>query len=116
MKRLFSRQFSALLLLTLFLCSSVSVVHARGGRGKPIRAKTVTASGCVKAGVEAGCLVLTDPKTNVMYQLAFKGKKPAVGTAIRFTGVAHGGITICMQGIGISVKTWTRIKRKCSRD
>ena len=110
-----SRQFSVLLLLALLLFTSTAI-QAQSRRRRSTRAKTITASGCVKAGVEAGCLVLTDPKTNVMYQLSFKGRKPAVGAAIRFTGTAHGGITICMQGIGVSVKSWTRTKMKCPRD
>ena len=110
-----SRQFSVLLLLA-FLLSTCTAIQAQSRRRRSSRAKTITASGCLKAGVEAGCLVLTDPKTNVMYQLSFKGKKPAVGTAIRFTGTAHGGITICMQGIGVSVKSWTRTRMKCPQE
>ena len=47
--------------------------------------KTVTGSGCVEAGVEAGCLVLKDTKTGTLYNLFFQGTPPAINTAIRFT-------------------------------
>ena len=73
--------------------------------------KNTYAAGCVQAGVEAGCLVLS--KNNTVYNLFFKGKKPAVGSAIRFTGTPHEGPTSCMQGEAIDVKTWTPIKMKC---
>ena len=73
--------------------------------------KSIYAAGCVQAGVEAGCLVLS--KNNTVYSLFFKGKKPALGSAIRFTGTPHEGPTSCMQGEAIDVKTWTAIKMKC---
>ena len=73
--------------------------------------KSVYAAGCVQAGVEAGCLVLS--KNNTVYNLFFKGKRPAAGTAIRFTGSPHEGPTSCMQGQAIDVKTWTPIKMTC---
>ena len=76
-------------------------------------AKTIAASGCVKAGVEAGCLVLTDFKTKKLYNLFFTGDKPAIDTAIHFTGTAHDGPTTCMQGQAVDVKKWTPLKRKC---
>lgn len=74
----------------------------------------IDAAGCVQAGVEAGCLVLSNPKSKTLYNLFFKGKKPAVGTAIRFTGTSHEGPTSCMQGEAIDVKTWKPIKMQCT--
>src|ERR1700756_3833870 len=74
--------------------------------------KAVYAAGCVQAGVEAGCLVLSNHRT--VYNLFFTEKKPAIGTAIRFTGTRHDGPTSCMQGEALDVKTWTSIKMKCT--
>jgi hypothetical protein len=74
----------------------------------------VYAAGCVQAGVEAGCLVLSNPRSRTVYNLFFTGKKPAIGAAIRFTGTRHDGPTSCMQGEAIDVKTWTPIKMKCT--
>lgn len=76
--------------------------------------KTITGSGCVEAGVEAGCLVLKDTKTGTLYNLFFKSNPPAINTAIRFTGTQHDGPTTCMQGTPVDVKTFTRIKMQCS--
>lgn len=76
--------------------------------------KAIYAAGCVQAGVEAGCLILSNPRNKTVYNLFFKGKKPAVGSAIRFTGTSHEGPTSCMQGEAIDVKTWTEIKMQCN--
>lgn len=75
---------------------------------------TVNGSGCVTAGVEGGCLVLTDFKTKKVYNLFFKTeKKPDVGTAISFNGTVHDGPTFCMQGAAVDVTKWTQLKMKC---
>jgi hypothetical protein len=75
--------------------------------------KTITASGCVEAGVEAGCLVLKDSKTGTLYNLFFKSNPPEINTAIRFTGTQHDGPTTCMQGTPVDVKTFTKLKMHC---
>lgn len=76
--------------------------------------KTVTGSGCVEAGVEAGCLVLKDEKSGTLYNLFFKSNPPAINTAIRFSGTVHDGPTTCMQGIAVDVKQFTKLKTGCS--
>ncbi|HLJ25956.1 MAG TPA: hypothetical protein VKY85_04545 [Candidatus Angelobacter sp.] len=73
----------------------------------------LTGSGCVESGVETGCLVLKDARTKILYNLFFKGKKPAMGSAIRFTGSKHDGPTTCMQGEAVDVKEWIALKMKC---
>jgi hypothetical protein len=87
--------------------------YAKGKKRAP-RAKTVAGSGCISAGVEGGCLMLTDSKTRKVYNLFFRGsKKPKVGTAIRFSGTKNTGMTMCMQGEAVNVRTWVLLKRKC---
>lgn len=77
--------------------------------------KTISASGCIAAGVEAGCLILTDSKGTV-YNLFFRGtRKPGVGSAIRFSGTPHNGPTFCMQGRAVNVRTWITLKMKCPK-
>jgi hypothetical protein len=77
--------------------------------------KLVKGQGCVAAGVEASCLVVKDVKTGVLYNLFFKGTKPAVGTGIDFTGVPSDMITACMQGKPLEVSNWSRVDAlKCS--
>ena len=95
----------------------VGAVRGQATQNKPQSTaprKGVYAAGCVQAGVEAGCLVLSNPRNKTTYNLFFTGKKPAIGSAIRFTGVSHEGPTACMQGEAIDVKTWTAIKMKCN--
>ncbi|HKP38691.1 MAG TPA: hypothetical protein VJT71_17675 [Pyrinomonadaceae bacterium] len=75
--------------------------------------KTITGYGCVTAGVEAGCLMVTDKKTQTVYNVYFRGNKPRAGTAIRFTGTAHEGPTTCMQGQAVNVSNWIQLKMKC---
>lgn len=87
------------------------------GQKKPKAAAagaTVTGSGCVEAGVEAGCLILKDEKTGTTYNLFFKSNPPAINTAIRFTGTVHDGPTTCMQGTPVDVKQFTKLKTECS--
>jgi len=79
------------------------------------RAKTISASGCITAGVESGCLILTDAKGTV-YNLFFRGtRKPGMGSAIRFSGAPHDGPTTCMQGRAVNVRTWITLKMKCPK-
>jgi len=78
------------------------------------KATPVSGSGCVTAGVEGGCLMVTDSKTGAVYNVFFRGsKKPKVGTAIRFSGTPHDGPTTCMQGQAVNVTTWFQLKMKC---
>jgi hypothetical protein len=73
--------------------------------------------GCVRQGVEAGCLILKTFDEKKTYALFFAdGKRPEVGAAISFEGVKHDEPTTCMQGIAVDVKKWTSIKRLCPRE
>jgi hypothetical protein len=76
--------------------------------------KPVTITGCVEAGVVAGCLVLKDTKTQVLYDLKFDQTKAAVGDAITFDGTFHSGeVDICQQGKIVHVAKWTKLKMHC---
>jgi hypothetical protein len=57
--------------------------------------------------------MVTDTRTNVVYNVYFRGKKPKVGTAIRFSGTPHDGMTTCMQGRAVNVTKWFQLKMKC---
>jgi len=64
----------------------------------------------VEKAVETSCRVLIDSKTGDTYNLLFSGKAPKAGTAIRFKGTAHKGMTTCMQGKPVSVTSWKKEK------
>ena len=73
----------------------------------PTAAKQVKGTGCVQAGVEAGCLVVKDAASGSLYSLIVKGAKPAVGIGIDFVGAPISGATQCMQGIPVQISTWS---------
>ena len=76
--------------------------------------KPVTITGCVEAGVEAGCLVLKDTKTQVLCDLKFDQTKAAIGDAITFDGIFHSGeVDTCQQGKIVHVGKWTKLKMRC---
>ncbi|MGP8253224.1 MAG: hypothetical protein ACLQHF_14435 [Terracidiphilus sp.] len=68
----------------------------------------VHGQGCVASGVEAGCLVLKDSGSGILYDLLISGARPQVGEGIEFTGIPHDGPTICMQGTPVKVTQWAR--------
>ena len=103
-------------LLVAFLLLALGLqAQTKKKTGSAQPAKTIHASGCVSAGVEAGCLVLTDKKTNTVYNLFFTGEKPQIGTAIRFTGTLHEGPTTCQQGTPVDVKQFKPVKMSCTQ-
>jgi hypothetical protein len=101
--------------LAVFLVWSFhGVVVAEPETGK--KGEVIQDAGCVSAGVEAGCLILESFENKKLYNLFFPdGKKPAVGNAISFEGVAHDGPTTCMQGTPVDVTKWTLLKRLCPK-
>lgn len=102
----------------LFLMMAVSLAltaQTAPQPAKPAADETISATGCVEAGVEAGCLVLKDSKTGTLYNLFFTGAKPALGIAIRFTGTPKQGVTTCMQGKPVDVKKWQPVKMRCPK-
>jgi len=65
-------------------------------------------SGCVEKAVENSCHILIDSKTGNTYNLLFSAKAPKSGTAIRFKGTVHNGMTTCMQGKPVNVASWKK--------
>ena len=98
-------------LLTVVFTLSLGAVVPAQQESTP--AEVIQGSGCVGSGVEAGCKVLKDTKTGDSYVLFFSGKEPAAGTAIWFKGVAHPGMTTCMQGKAVDVSKWKRTNAQC---
>ena len=70
----------------------------------------IQGSGCLEKAVETSCHVLIDAKTGDTYSLLFGGKVPKTGTAIRFKGAPHHGMTTCMQGKPVNVTSWKKEK------
>lgn len=106
-------KFSALVLMAL-LTAGMAAGQAKKSKSASGTEAAITGSGCVEAGVEAGCLVLKDTKSGTLFNLFFKGTPPAINTAIRFTGKAHEGPTTCQQGTPVDVTKFTKIKMSCT--
>jgi len=105
---------TCLTLLVFLFCLAVTVSTQSQEKASGMK-ETVTGTGCVKAGVEGGCLVLTDTKTKKTYNLFFADKKPNIDTAISFEGTVHDGPTTCMQGTPVDVTKWTPIRMHCPK-
>ncbi len=75
--------------------------------------KEIRGMGCVQPGVETRCLEVTDVRSGALFDLIIKGVQPALGSGIEFVGVPHEGVTTCMQGTAVDVKTWARRNLKC---
>ena len=103
-------------LLVGFLClAATAPTYSQEGKAGEAK-KTVSATGCVKAAVEAGCLVLKDGKTKTLYNLFFTDKKPDIDTAISFDGELRDGVTVCMEGTPVTVTKWVPIKMHCPKE
>jgi hypothetical protein len=114
----FAMKITVLKFATLPLLAALvtMISHAQIGAVKPAGPpKAVQGQGCVWEGVEAGCLMVTDKDTDVLYNLFFRsGEKPQVGTGIFFSGTLHEGATACMQGRPVDVKDWVKRKMNCT--
>jgi hypothetical protein len=86
---------------------ALAAAAASTSAAPPSDAKQVKGTGCVQAGVEAGCLVVKDAASGNLYSLLIKGAKPAVGIGIDFAGTPFNGSTTCMQGIPVQISTWS---------
>ena len=110
---MFCRGFTCVGIVFVFLLASTTLAQ------QPAAPKTddatIKSSGCVRAGVEGGCLILKGFKDKKTYSLHFPDKKPDLDTAISFEGTG-GGIDTCMQGTVVNVTKWTPLKMKCPKD
>ncbi len=88
--------------------AAMALLAATVSSGQAPEAKPVHGQGCVQAGVEMSCLVVTDVKSGILYNLIIKGARPDIGIGIDFTGVPFEGMSMCMQGTLIEVTKWTR--------
>ena len=91
------------IVLVLYFCA---VADGQTTKHPASKAKTIQGSGCVENAVETKCHALIDSKTGDIYNLLFSAKAPKSGTAIRFKGTMHHGMTTCMQGKPVNVTSW----------
>ena len=75
--------------------------------------KDIHAKGCVRRGVEAGCLLVITFDGKTIYNILTGKDRPQVDDVIEFWGKEFQGATICMQGKPVKVEKWTRLDMKC---
>ena len=98
------------------LAMAVLVLAAAAAAGAQEKPKEVHGAGCVQAGVEARCLVVKDVKSGTLYNVMIKEPRPAIGDGIEFTGTVHEGITVCMEGVAVTVTSWKKTESlKCGK-
>ncbi len=105
-------------ILGIVVLAICAVALAAGGRafsqpGKVAPAgDAVKGEGCLRAGTEAGCKILTTADKK-KYSLHFgTGDNPTTGVMISFEGTAV-DVDTCMQGTPVKVTKWTPLKTKC---
>jgi hypothetical protein len=75
--------------------------------------KNVAGDGCIRAGVEKGCLILTTADKKNKYSLHFdSNNKPSADTMIHFEGTTS-DLDTCMQGTPVKVTKWNALKTNC---
>jgi hypothetical protein len=109
------KRFAIALAAVVLAGFAATAVLSQPVAGQEKKVSEVHGTGCVQAGVEAGCLVLRDLRSGKLYSLLFKEPRPAVGDGIEFTALPHDGVTMCMQGVAVDVTGWARKDSlKCS--
>ena len=94
---------------TLILAVLASILTAQD-RKKEVH--EVKATGCVRQGVEGGCLLLRTLDGKTTYNI-FATPRPEPGTVINIEGTDFRGVTSCMEGIPITVTKWEATGEKC---
>lgn len=74
--------------------------------------REVKATGCVRRGVEGGCLLLKTLDGKTTYNI-FANPRPEPGIVINIEGTEFRGVTSCMEGMAITVSKWTATGEKC---
>ena len=74
--------------------------------------REIKAIGCVRRGVEGGCLLLKTLDGKTTYNI-FANPRPDVGIVIEIDGTDFQGMTTCMEGIPVKVTKWEATGEKC---
>ena len=93
----------------LILAVLASILPAQD---KKKEVRQVMAIGCVRQGVEGGCLLLKTLDGETTYNI-FANPKPDVGIVISIEGTDFRGVTACMEGIPITVTKWEATGETC---
>ena len=93
--------FAVPVLGSLIWASSVAAVPPR-----------MSFSGCVRPGLERGCLVVHSGE--VVFTVSSAQPRPRLGRWIAGSGIRAGGPTMCMQGVALTAIRWHYVRRLCA--
>jgi hypothetical protein len=93
----------------LILAMLASILSAQNRKKEVTEVK---ATGCVRQGVEGGCLQLKTLDGKTTYNI-FATPRPEPGTVINIEGTQFRGVTSCMEGIPITVTKWEATGEQC---
>ena len=95
----------------LLILAVLSSILPAQDRKKEVR--EVKAIGCVRQGVEGGCLLLRTLDGKTTYNI-FATPRPEPGVVITIEGTEFRGVTACMEGLPITVTKWEATGEKCT--
>jgi hypothetical protein len=95
---------------TMLILAVVASILPAQDKKKEVR--QVKAIGCVRQGVEGGCLLLKTLDGDTTYNI-FANPRPEVGIVIDIEGTDFRGVTACMEGIPITVTKWEATGETC---
>lgn len=73
---------------------------------------SISVQACVRAGVEANCLVITGEDGSV-YNITSANPKPPLNVKIQLRGTVTDKLSACNQGLVVDNITWTATQEKC---
>jgi hypothetical protein len=80
-----------------------------------VKKPTTRIEGCIKAGVEAGCIILETPDG---HSYSLHGNNiPTLGSGLAASveGATHDGPDTCQQGTPFDVSSWEWTRMKCPK-
>jgi len=112
MRQLAVAEMAGALACSIIIALAGSPIALASSPEKPAQ---IRGEGCVEPGVETRCLVVKDVQSGELFNLFVKGVQPEIGSGIDFVGVVHHGMSTCMQGTAVDVKTWVHKDLKCTQ-
>lgn len=93
----------------------VAFMSSAGVAPAQVAGQGVSVFGCVRQGVEIGCLIIKDRKTGKAYQINAASPKPdpARNLAVKLKGQITQGVDFCQQGPILTAIAWNYTKLRC---
>jgi hypothetical protein len=102
-------------ILAIGVIAGLAAAQAPPGKTdqKDRKGEPVSGTACVRAGVEAGCVILATTDGKHTYLVIGK-RQPRVGTVVTFTGTTTPDVvTACMQGTPTQLSKFTEVRMVC---